>query len=125
VQTSLSRILAAALSDSLGGPVIVDAKPGAGGNIASEFVSRATPDGYTIILLTGSHAVSVALYRKLRFHPVDSLGFISLVSTLPFVVATRGALWPIDRLVIFYFEPLRPVRYSTIGPTSSAATGAL
>jgi len=43
---SLSRILAAALSDSLGGPVIVDAKPGAGGNIASEFVSRATPDGY-------------------------------------------------------------------------------
>jgi hypothetical protein len=68
------------------------------GNIASEFVSRATPDGYTIILLTGSHAVSVALYRKLRFHPVDSLGFISLVSTLPFVVATRGALWPIDRL---------------------------
>jgi hypothetical protein len=40
---SLSRIVAAALPDSLGVPVIVDAKPGAGGNIASEFVSRATP----------------------------------------------------------------------------------
>jgi tripartite-type tricarboxylate transporter receptor subunit TctC len=45
----------------LGVPVIVDAKHGAGGNIASEFVSRATPDGYTIILLTGGHAVSAAL----------------------------------------------------------------
>ena len=87
---SLSRIVAAALSDSLGVPVIVDAKPGAGGNIASEFVSRATPDRYTIILLTGGHAVSVALYRKLRFHPVDSFDFISLVSTFPLVVATRA-----------------------------------
>ena len=71
-------------------PVIVDAKPGAGGNIASEFVSRATPDGYTIILPTGGHAVSAALYRKLRFHPVDSFDFISLVGTFPFVVATRA-----------------------------------
>ena len=71
-------------------PVIVDAKPGAGGNIASEFVSRATPDGYTIILLTGGHAVSAALYSKLRFHPVDGFDFISLVGTFPFVVATRA-----------------------------------
>jgi tripartite-type tricarboxylate transporter receptor subunit TctC len=87
VQTPL---VAAALSDSFGVPVIVDTKPGASGNIASEFVSRATPDGYTIILLTGGHAVSAALYKKLRFHPVDSFDFISLVVTFPFVVATRA-----------------------------------
>jgi tripartite-type tricarboxylate transporter receptor subunit TctC len=87
VQTPL---VAAALSDSFGVPVIVDSKPGASGNIASEFVSRATPDGYTIILLTGGHAVSAALYKKLRFHPVDSFDFISLVGTFPFVVATRA-----------------------------------
>jgi tripartite-type tricarboxylate transporter receptor subunit TctC len=87
---SLSRIVAAALSDSLGGPVIVDAKPGASGNIAPEFASRAPPDGYTIILLTGGHAVSAALYRKLRFYPVDSFDFISLVGAFPFVVATRA-----------------------------------
>jgi hypothetical protein len=47
-------------------------------------------DGYTIILPTGGHAVSAALYRKLRFHPVDSFDFISLVGTFPFVVATRA-----------------------------------
>jgi tripartite-type tricarboxylate transporter receptor subunit TctC len=89
---SLSHIVAAALSVSLGVLVIVDAKPGAGGNIASEFVSRATPDGYTITLRTGGHAVSAALYRKLRFHPVDSFDFISLTGTFPFVVATRNGV---------------------------------
>jgi tripartite-type tricarboxylate transporter receptor subunit TctC len=64
--------------------------PAQAANIASEFVSRATPDGYTIILLRGGHAVSAAPYRKLRFHPVDSFDFISLVGTFPFVVATRA-----------------------------------
>jgi tripartite-type tricarboxylate transporter receptor subunit TctC len=94
---SLSHIVAAALSVSLGVLVIVDAKPGAGGNIASEFVSRATPDSYTITLRTGGPAVSAALYKKLRFHPVDSFDFISLTGTFPFVVATR-ADGPIARL---------------------------
>jgi tripartite-type tricarboxylate transporter receptor subunit TctC len=87
---SLSRLVAAALAESLGVAVIVDAKPGAGGNIASELVSRATPDGTTIILLTGGHAVSAALYKKLRFNPVDGFSFVSLVGTFPFVVATRA-----------------------------------
>ena len=49
-------------------------------------IARA-PDGYTIMLLTGGHAVSAALHKKLRFHPVDSFDFISLVGTFPFVVA--------------------------------------
>jgi tripartite-type tricarboxylate transporter receptor subunit TctC len=87
---SISRLVANALSESLGVSVIVDAKPGAGGNIASEFVSRAASDGYTLILLTGGHAVSAALYKKLRFNPVDSFTFVSLVGTFPFVVATRA-----------------------------------
>ncbi len=87
---SISRLVAAALSESLGVSVVVDAKPGAGGNIASEYVSRASPDGYTLILLTGGHAVSAALYKKLRFNPVDSFTFVSLVGTFPFVVATRA-----------------------------------
>ena len=86
---SISRLVAAALSELLEVSVVVDAKPGAGGNIASEYVSRAAPDGYTLILLTGGHAVSAALYKKLRFDPVDSFTFVSLVGTFPFVVATR------------------------------------
>lgn len=87
---SLSRLVAGALTDTLGVAVVVEAKPGAGGNIASEFVSRAAPDGYSIILLTGGHAVSAAMYKKLRFDPINSFSFVSLVGTFPFVVATRA-----------------------------------
>ena len=76
---------------------MVDAKPGAGGNIASEHVSRAAPDGYTLILLTGGHAVSAALYKKLRFDPVDSFTFVSLAahsrSWLPPVWTAPSRVW--------------------------------
>lgn len=87
---SISRLLASALAEQFGATVIVDAKPGAGGNIASDLVSRATPDGHTLILLTGGHAVSAALYKKLKFDPIDGFAFVSLVGTFPFVVATRA-----------------------------------
>jgi tripartite-type tricarboxylate transporter receptor subunit TctC len=70
--------------------VIVDARPGAGGNIASDMVARAEPDGATITLLTGGHAVSAALYKKLKFDPVGSFAFVSLIGTFPFVIATRA-----------------------------------
>ncbi|CEJ15853.1 Tripartite tricarboxylate transporter family receptor [bacterium YEK0313] len=87
---SISRVMANALSPELGQQVVVEAKPGAGGNLASEHVARAQPDGHTIILLTGGHAVSAALYRSLRFKPVDDFAFASLVATFPFVIATRA-----------------------------------
>ena len=79
---SLSRIVAAALPDSLGVPVIVDAKPGAGGNIASEFVSRATPDGYTIILLTGGTPFPRRFTRSCA--SIRSTASISFLWSAPF-----------------------------------------
>jgi tripartite-type tricarboxylate transporter receptor subunit TctC len=87
---SVARLLGATLAETLGTTVVVDAKPGAGGNIASEFVTRATPDGYTLILLTGGHAVSSALNKKLRYDPIGGFSFVSLIGTFPFVVATRA-----------------------------------
>lgn len=87
---SISRVMANALSGELGQQVVVEAKPGAGGNLASEQVARGQPDGHTIILLTGGHAVSAALYRNIRFKPVDDFAFASLVATFPFVIATRN-----------------------------------
>lgn len=87
---TLSRIMAEGLSKQLGQNVIVEAKPGAGGNIGSEAVAKADPDGYTLGLVTGGHAISGALYSDLRFQPVDSFEMISTIVYYALVVAVRS-----------------------------------
>src|SRR3954451_8663127 len=64
---TLSRIMAEGLSKQLGQPILVDAKNGAGGNIAADSVAKAAPDGYTLGLVTGGHAISAALCKTLPF----------------------------------------------------------
>lgn len=87
---TIARIVAEPLSRRLGQQVIVEARPGAGGNIASERVAKSAPDGYTLIMLTGGHAVSGALYRKLPFDPVNDFQMISTVGYLAFLIAVRA-----------------------------------
>lgn len=87
---TLSRIMAEGLSKHLGQNVIVEAKPGAGGNIGSEAVAKAEPDGYTLGLVTGGHAISGALYNDLRFQPVDSFQMISTILYYALIVAVRS-----------------------------------
>jgi tripartite-type tricarboxylate transporter receptor subunit TctC len=87
---AIARIVADGLSRRLGKAVIVEARPGAGGNIASDRVAKASPDGYTLIMLTGAHAVSAALYKALPFDPVDDFQMISTVVFFPLVVAVKA-----------------------------------
>jgi tripartite-type tricarboxylate transporter receptor subunit TctC len=87
---AIARIVADGLSRRLAKAVIVEARPGAGGNIASDRVAKAPPDGYTLIMLTGGHAVSAALYKALPFDPVDDFQMISTVVFFPFVVAVKA-----------------------------------
>jgi tripartite-type tricarboxylate transporter receptor subunit TctC len=64
---TVARLVGPKLTDSLSQPVIVENRPGAGGNIAADVVAKAAPDGYTILLTPNGHAISPALYRKLPF----------------------------------------------------------
>lgn len=84
----IGRLVGQSITGSLGQPVIVEGRTGSGGNLASDFVAKSPADGYTIILLTGGHAVSAALYKQLPFDPVDDFSMISLISKFAFVVAT-------------------------------------
>ena len=84
----ISRILAERLAQALGVQVVVDSKTGAGGNLASEYVAKSAPDGYTLILLTGGHAVSAAMYKQLAFDPIEDFAMISTVALFPFVIGT-------------------------------------
>src|SRR5258707_13195678 len=80
---AIARIIADGLSRRLGKPVIVEARPGAGGNIASDRVAKAAPDGYTFIMLTGAHAVSGAVYNRLPFGPGEDFQMISTTVVFP------------------------------------------
>lgn len=87
---ALSRIVADGLQRKFGQPVIVEAKPGAGGNIAADAVAKAAPDGYTLGLVTGAHAISAATYKSLSYQPIDSFEMISTVVYYALVVAVRN-----------------------------------
>lgn len=87
---AIARIVADGLSRRLGKPVIVEARPGAGGNIASDRAAKAARDGYTLIMLTGGHAVSAAMYKALPFDPIGDFQMISTVVFFPFVVAVKS-----------------------------------
>jgi tripartite-type tricarboxylate transporter receptor subunit TctC len=86
----LARLIGQRLQTTLKQPVVVDIKSGAGGTIATSYVAKAKPDGYSLVMLTGAHTVSAALSKSLPYDPVKDFGFISTVSSFPFVVAVRA-----------------------------------
>jgi len=63
----IARLAGQHLSDRLGQQFVIENKPGAGGNLATEYVAKAEPDGYTILMPVSTNAVNVALYRNLNF----------------------------------------------------------
>jgi tripartite-type tricarboxylate transporter receptor subunit TctC len=85
-----ARILAQALSDQLGQPVVVENKPGASGNIATDFVAKAAPDGYTIMLCTiPTHAINPHLFKNLPYDHLKDFAPVSLVAMLPNIIAVN------------------------------------
>jgi len=84
----LARIVGQKLNESWGQPVIVDNRPGAGGNLAAELVAKSTPDGYTVMNISTAHTISQTLYAKLGYSlerdlvPVVVLGSSPLIMTV-------------------------------------------
>jgi tripartite-type tricarboxylate transporter receptor subunit TctC len=87
---TLARVVSDGLSKRLGQPVIVEAKPGAGGNIAAAAIANAASDGYTLGLVTGAHAISGTLYKKLAYEPTDSFEMVSTLVYYALVIAVRA-----------------------------------
>src|ERR1700760_1981263 len=64
----VARLIGPWLSERFGQPFVIENRPGAGSNIATEAVVRTSPDGYTLLLISSSNAVNVTLYEKLNFN---------------------------------------------------------
>ena len=88
----VSRVLAQKLSEQLGQQVIVDNKPGAGGNIAAELAARATPDGYTIFYNTSAIVIGPALYGKVNYDTLKDFAPVLLTASVPMVLVVNPQL---------------------------------
>jgi tripartite-type tricarboxylate transporter receptor subunit TctC len=89
----MARSIGQKLNEAWGQPVIIDARPGAGGIIGSELAAKAPPDGYTLIMgNAGSHSVNPSLYPKLPYDPLRDFAPVTLVSVAPNVLIVHPSL---------------------------------
>lgn len=89
---TMARAVAHAMGQQLGRTVVVENRPGAGGNLAAEAVARATPDGQTLLMSFTSHAINASLYPRLSFDPVKDFTPLTMVSTSPSVLVAHPSL---------------------------------
>lgn len=87
----VARHIASRMSEGLGQYVVVDNRPGAAGTIATELAQRSAPDGYTIVIVSSTHAINANLYN-MPYHPVDGISTISLVGRLPFLASVNPSV---------------------------------
>jgi len=89
---TLARTIAQEMSRELDQPVVVDNRPGAGGNIAADLVAKSPADGTTLLMSFTSHTINATLYKKLPFDPIQDFTPITLVATVPSVLVATPKL---------------------------------
>ncbi|WP_373980708.1 tripartite tricarboxylate transporter substrate binding protein [Achromobacter sp. JD417] len=120
----LARTISEPLSQALGQPIVIDNKPGAGGNIGTRMVAQAKPDGYTLLYtINGPLVTAPTLYKKtLGYDPLTDLEPVSLVGTSPNVLVVPGSL-KVDNVQDFVKLVKgrgNSLNYGSVGPGSSA-----
>lgn len=89
---TLARMLGQKMTEAWAQQVVVDSRPGAGGTIASAAAAKASPDGYTILLIAANYAICATLYPKLPFDSVKDFAAVGQVSTSPLVLVVIPSL---------------------------------
>lgn len=105
---TLARTLATELGRLLGKVVIVENRPGAGGNIAAEAVAKAAPDGNTLLMSFTSHAINASLYPSLPFDPIRDFTPLTCVATSPSVLVAHPSVPAKDVLELIALAKAKP-----------------
>ena len=119
----IARMLADKLAQALGQPVIVENKPGAGGNLGTGLVAKAEPDGYTLGLsIPGPLAVNTVLYKKMEYDPFKELAPITLVALSPNVLVVDPKLGVNTVKEFIDYVKARPgkLNYGSVGNGSAS-----
>ena len=116
----LARRLGEKLSTSMGQPVIVENRPGAGGTTGADYVAKAAPDGYTLLMgVTGSNAIAASLYPKMPYDTLKDFAPISQVVSAPLVLSVNSAS-PIKTVKDYLAAAkAKPMDYGTPGNGTS------
>ena len=111
----LARLLAEQLEQALGAPFVVENRPGAGTVIATNFVVKSPPDGYTIMMDVSSLAIDVTLYKSLPYDPAKDLALVALIARVPFVLVVNPSLQVNSVEDLIKLAKQRPLSYGSGG----------
>lgn len=121
----LARIVGGRMTDNWGQQVVVDQRPGAGGLIAAEMVSKAQPDGYTLLLTTGAYTINHTLYPKAPYNLEEDFAPVSLLASISFLVIVPPSLpvKSVQELVALAKAKPGTLNCAHSGPGSTALLG--
>lgn len=108
----LARTIGAGLGDALGQQFVVDNRPGANGIIGTDLAAKATPDGYTLLIVPGGHAINPSLYKKLPYDTLRDLARVAMIGHSPYVLAASSKLGVKDVAGLIALAKTRPGKIS-------------
>lgn len=116
-----ARIVAQKLSEGIGQPFVIENRPGAGGNIGTEVVSKAAADGYTLLVgSNGTHAANSSLYATLPYKPLDDFAPIAYIGSAAMVMVSAGASKGETAQEVIAKAKAEPGRLNVALPSSTA-----
>src|SRR5687767_4566773 len=119
----LARTVGQKLNEAWGQPVVIENRPGANGNIGTEYAAKATPDGHTVLMTTaGPHGINPSLYRKLGYDAVKDFAPVSLVAMVPNILVVNVSVPAKDVQGLIAYAKANPgkINYGSPGLGSTA-----
>jgi tripartite-type tricarboxylate transporter receptor subunit TctC len=111
----VARLVAQKMGESLGQGVVVDNKPGAGGNIAAQQVKRAAPDGYTLFATSVAYAVNPSLYANAGYDPLKDFAPVALAASTPNIIAVHPSVPANNLAELVELAKKQPLAYASSG----------
>jgi tripartite-type tricarboxylate transporter receptor subunit TctC len=117
----IARLMGQWLSERLGQPVVVDNRPGAGGNIGTEIGVRAPPDGYTLLMALSLNAINAAVYEKLPFNFIRDTAPVASIASIPLIMEVNPSVpvKTVPEFVVYAKANPGKINMGSAGPGSS------